>query len=76
MALVTTGALRRYFTQNKKEFDPRKFLTVATSAMHDICKERFEAFGSAGYAKKIPMISCDVMAERYKLGSLAPTIKQ
>ena len=76
LRMVTTGALRRYFTQNKKEFDPRKFLTVATSAMHDICKERFEAFGSAGYAKKIPMISCDVMAERYKLGSLAPTIKQ
>ena len=72
--MATTGALRRYFAQNSKEFDPRKYLGVTTSAMRAICIDRYEAFGSAGYAAAIKPVSCDAMAERYKSGQLQAVI--
>lgn len=75
LRMANTGALRRFFAENKKEFDPRKYLASATAAMKDICKMRYEAFGSAGYAKKIQPISCDTMAELYKNGTLNPIVK-
>ena len=40
-----------------KEFDPRKWLTAATKGMKDICKARYEAFGTAGNASKITALS-------------------
>jgi fructose-bisphosphate aldolase class II len=43
--------------------------------MKDICKARFEAFGSAGQAGKIKAISCDAMAERYQKGELAAIVR-
>ncbi len=75
LRMATTGALRRFFDENKQEFDPRKFLQVSTLAMRDICKARYEAFGSAGQASRIQPISCDAMAERYKSGKLIAVIK-
>ena len=57
LRMASTGALRRFFAENQKEFDPRKFFSAATIAMKGICKARFEAFGSAGYASKIRPIS-------------------
>ncbi|EUJ11368.1 fructose-bisphosphate aldolase [Methylophilaceae bacterium 11] len=75
LRMATTGALRRFFDENKQEFDPRKFLTVSTVAMRDICKARYEAFGSAGKASLIKPISCDAMAERYKSGQLSAIVK-
>lgn len=75
LRMATTGALRRFFDENKQEFDPRKFLQVSTLAMRDICKARYEAFGSAGQASRIQPISCDAMAERYKSGKLTAVIK-
>ncbi len=75
LRMASTGALRRFFSENQKEFDPRKFLAAATIAMKGICKARFEAFGSAGYASKIRPISCEVMAERYKKGELNAIVK-
>src|SRR5437762_5980720 len=36
--------------RSRKEFDPRKWLGVATKAMKEICKARYEAFGCAGQA--------------------------
>jgi fructose-bisphosphate aldolase class II len=41
--LAMTGAVRRFLSQNKSEFDPRKFLKDATAAAKDICKARFDA---------------------------------
>ncbi len=70
LRMASTGAIRRFFAQNRKEFDPRKFLSAATVAMRDICKVRYEAFGSAGHASNIKPISCERMAERYKTGEL------
>ena len=56
--------------ENPKEFDPRKYLAVARKAMKDICKARYEAFGCAGQAARIKVISMERMAERYKKGEL------
>jgi fructose-bisphosphate aldolase, class II len=74
LRIVSTGALRRFFAENKKEIDPRKFLKVATNAMMDMCKTRFEAFGSAGHAARIKPITCEMMAERYRVGDFKPVI--
>jgi fructose-bisphosphate aldolase class II len=77
LRLASTGAVRRhlYDPANVKDFDPRKFLLASTKAMQDICRARFEAFGSAGQAGKIKALSCEKMAERYKKGELAAIIK-
>ncbi|HEX5539445.1 MAG TPA: class II fructose-bisphosphate aldolase, partial [Methylophilaceae bacterium] len=72
LRMASTGALRQFFAQrsNKSEFDPRKFLQATTQAMKAICKARYEAFGSAGQAGRINVISIERMAERYKKGEL------
>jgi len=75
LRMASAGAIRRYFAQNSKEFDPRKFLNAATVAMRDICKARYEAFGSAGQAGKIKPISCERMTERYKAGELQAVVR-
>ncbi|NIA09723.1 MAG: fructose-bisphosphate aldolase class II [Nitrospiraceae bacterium] len=71
LRLASTGAVRRHIKENPKNFDPRKFLRAATDAMKDICKARFEAFGSAGQADKIRPMSLETMATRYREGDLA-----
>jgi fructose-bisphosphate aldolase class II len=60
---------------DKKNFDPRKFLAASTKAMKEICKARYEAFGCAGQAGKIKPISLDAMASRYAKGELNPIVK-
>jgi fructose-bisphosphate aldolase class II len=60
-----TGAMRRLMGQKPEEFDPRKFLAEAVKAARDVCKQRFEAFGSAGNADKIKPIPLEAMAARY-----------
>lgn len=77
LRMAFMGAVRRFIAQpeNKLEIDPRKFLLAATKAMKEICKARYEAFGSAGHAGKIEVISCEHMAERYKNGELEAVFK-
>jgi fructose-bisphosphate aldolase class II len=70
LRLASTGAVRRFLAQNPAEFDPRKFLTATTKAMADICVARYEAFGTAGNASKIKVISLDDMYGRYASGEL------
>jgi len=70
LRMATTGALRRYFANHPHEYDPRKFLRASTEAMRDLCKARYEAFGSAGKASMIRPVACETMAERYKSGEL------
>lgn len=67
LRLAFTGALRHFLgqPQYRAEFDPRKILAVATQAMQGLCRERFDAFGSAGHAAKIRPISLEKMAQRY-----------
>jgi len=75
LRMASTGAMRKMMVENKKEFDPRKFFAVTVKAMKEICKARYEAFGSAGQASKIKVLHCDVMAERYKKGELTSIVK-
>ncbi len=65
LRLASTGAIRRFMAQNRSEFDPRKYLAVATNAMKEICLARYEAFGCCGHASKIKPISLEMMADRY-----------
>jgi fructose-bisphosphate aldolase class II len=74
LRMAVTGTLRRFFAQNGKEFDPRKYLSEATKAMRDICIARYEAFGTAGQASKIKVLSLEKMADRYIKGELDPTV--
>jgi fructose-bisphosphate aldolase class II len=66
-----TGAVRRLLNVDRSEFDPRKFLKQATAAAQDICRARFEAFGSAGQAGRIKPLPLDKMADRYRRRPLA-----
>ncbi|MDH4173618.1 MAG: fructose-bisphosphate aldolase class II [Betaproteobacteria bacterium] len=63
--LAMTGAMRRAMAKDPAEFDPRKFLKDATAAARSLCKQRFEAFGSAGQAPRIKPVALDKMAARY-----------
>jgi fructose-bisphosphate aldolase class II len=70
LRMASTGAVRKFMSENKSNFDPRKFLKASTAAMKDICKARYEVFGCAGHASKIKVISMDDMAVRYESGEL------
>lgn len=74
LRLASTGAIRRFMAQHTSEFDPRKYLTASVKAMSDICKARYEAFGTAGHASKIKPVSLEVMYQRYAKGELKPKI--
>jgi len=66
LRMASTGAVRQFLAENAANFDPRKFLKASTAAMSDICKARFEAFGSAGQASKIQVKSLEKMIAYYK----------
>ena len=73
--MASTGAIRKHLTENKSNFDPRKFLKEATKAMSGICAARYEAFGSAGMASKITKVySLEEMQKRYDKGELDPKV--
>jgi len=72
--LAMTAAFRKVAAQSRSEFDPRKFLKPAMDGMRDLCRERFEQFGSAGNASKIKAVPLAEMAKRYRAGSLDPQI--
>lgn len=74
LRLAVTGTLRRFFGTNGKEFDPRKYLGEAVKAMRDICIARYDAFGTAGNASKITVMSLEKMATRYSSGQLDPRV--
>ncbi len=68
--MAITGQFRKIAKENRKEFDPRKFFIPAMKEMEDLCRDRFERFGTAGKASKIKIISMDDMAQRYLSGDL------
>jgi fructose-bisphosphate aldolase class II len=75
LRMASTGAIRKHLMENTSNFDPRKFLKASTEAMKEICKARYEAFGSAGNADKIKVISLDDMVKRYASGELDQQVK-
>ncbi|GAB4089776.1 class II fructose-bisphosphate aldolase [Hydrogenophaga soli] len=75
LRMASTGSIRRHMAEDRKNFDPRKFLKEATKAMSGICMQRYEAFGAAGQASKIGKVfSLEEMQKRYDKGELAPRI--
>ena len=70
--MAMTGQFRKIAQENPAEFDPRKFLKPAMDAMRDLCRDRFERFGTAGNASKIKVIPMDEMAKLYAKGALDP----
>ena len=63
--LAMTAAIRKVFNEDPAEFDPRKYLKPAMAMMSEVCKARFEAFGTAGQADKIRPLPLASMAKRY-----------
>ena len=74
LRMSSTGAVRKFLAENKKEFDPRKWLAASTKGMKDICKQRYQVFGCAGMASKIKPVSLEEMTRRYDKGELDPKI--
>src|SRR6476660_9453353 len=72
--MAMAAAFRKVATQSKSEFDPRKFLKPAMDALRDLCRERFEQFGTAGQAPQIKVVPLAEMARRYRSGALDPRI--
>lgn len=63
--LAMTAAIRKTLAEDREEFDPRKYLKPAMAMMADVCRHRFEAFGTAGNASKIRPLTLAEMAGRY-----------
>jgi fructose-bisphosphate aldolase class II len=72
--LAMTAAFRKVADDDRREFDPRKFLKPAMDAMKTLCRARFEEFGAAGHAASIKPVPLAEMARRYRAGALAPTV--
>ncbi|MCI4664601.1 MAG: fructose-bisphosphate aldolase class II [Neomegalonema sp.] len=72
LRLAGAAEFRRVATTDRAQFDPRKFLKPAMDAMSKVCRERFEAFGTAGAASKITVLPLAEMAKRYASGALDP----
>lgn len=70
--MAMTGQFRKVAQGDPSQFDPRKFLIPAMKEMEDLCRDRFERFGTAGNASKIKVIDLDDMAARYASGALDP----
>jgi fructose-bisphosphate aldolase, class II len=43
-------------------------------AMGEVCRQRFEQFGTAGNAPRIKILPMSAMAKRYASGSLDPAL--
>jgi fructose-bisphosphate aldolase, class II len=73
--LAMTGAVRRFLAENPSKFDPREFNKPAREAAREVCKARFEAFGSAGNASRIKPATLEQFATRYRSGELTQVVR-
>jgi fructose-bisphosphate aldolase, class II len=70
--LAMTAIFRKVGEQARSEFDPRKFLKPAMDSMRELCRARFEQFGTAGNASRIKPVPLAEMARHYRTGALDP----
>jgi fructose-bisphosphate aldolase class II len=75
LRMASTGAIRKHMAEDRKNFDPRKYLAEAQKGMVGICKARYEAFGTAGWGSKIKVVSLEKMFDRYGKGELDAKVK-
>ena len=67
LRMASTGSIRKHLHDNPSNFDPRKFLKESTKAMTEVCKARYQSFGSEGMADKINAKSLEAMQGFYGL---------
>jgi fructose-bisphosphate aldolase, class II len=72
--MAMTGQFRKVALEQRREFDPRKFLKPAMDALERLCADRFEQFGAAGQAPRVRPLSLAEMAGRYRSGALDPAL--
>lgn len=65
LRLAMTSTIRKNFKEQPDNFDPRRCLKPATALMAEVCKERFEAFRTAGKASSIRVKRLPDMAKSY-----------
>ncbi|MEO5337575.1 MAG: fructose-bisphosphate aldolase class II [Magnetospirillum sp. WYHS-4] len=75
LRMASTGAIRKHMAEDRKNFDPRKYLAEAQKGMVGICKARYEAFGTAGWGSKVKVVSLEKMFDRYGKGELDAKVK-
>jgi fructose-bisphosphate aldolase class II len=63
--LAMTAAIRKALAEDPAEFDPRKYLKPAMMMITEVCKARFEAFGTAGQASRLRPVPLEAMAKSY-----------
>ncbi|MGB4812671.1 MAG: class II fructose-bisphosphate aldolase [Methylophilaceae bacterium] len=63
--LAMTAAIRKTMAEKPEEFDPRALFKQAIIEAKKVCIDRFEAFGSAGHASQIKVVTLEAMAMRY-----------
>lgn len=73
--LAMFGAVLKQAKENPHEFDLRKYMGPAREAMKEVCRERMEQFGQAGYADQVPVVTLEEMAKRYKEGYYGESAK-
>ncbi|MEO0534004.1 MAG: class II fructose-bisphosphate aldolase [Cyanobacteria bacterium P01_A01_bin.123] len=73
--LAITAAIREAAAQDPSNFDPRHFMKPAIKYMKQVCRDRYEAFGTAGNASKIKQVPVDVFAAKYASGELEAKVK-
>lgn len=66
--LAMTGAVRGEFIQHPEEFDMRTYMSQARKAAQTLCEERMRAFGQAGHAHDVPIVTLEQMAADYIKG--------
>jgi fructose-bisphosphate aldolase class II len=64
--LAMTGAIRKVLHEDAAGFDPRDLLKAARAAMQEVCEARMTAFGQAGQAARVPPVTLEAMAQRYR----------
>lgn len=73
--LAMTGAIRQYLSEHPADFDLRAYMKPARAAMQKVCEERMIAFGQAGHAKDVPIVSLEEMAAAYLAGKYGDNAK-
>ena len=74
LRLASTAAIRKHFTNDPSQFDPRKYLIETKNAMKKIVMDRLKEFGTAGNADKIKPLSLSVIASKYLSGELTSKV--
>ncbi|MEM0978891.1 MAG: class II fructose-bisphosphate aldolase [Cyanobacteria bacterium P01_H01_bin.58] len=73
--LAITAAIREAAAKDPSNFDPRHFMKPAIKYMKQVCRDRYEAFGTAGNASKIQQAGVEVFAAKYAAGELDAKVK-